>query len=65
MELRRALRPARPRPAVLGDRRPARQFVDRFGPILEHGRADFYVAGHEHVTWDETFALPSGAPLRQ
>ncbi len=46
-------------------RRPARQFVDRFGPILEHGHADFYVAGHEHVTWDETFSLPSGDPLRQ
>jgi len=46
-------------------RRPAGQFVDRFGPILEHGHADFYVAGHEHVTWDETFVLPSGDPLRQ
>jgi predicted phosphodiesterase len=46
-------------------RRPARQFVDRFGPILEHGHADFYVAGHEHVAWDETFALPSGDALRQ
>ena len=46
-------------------RRPARQFVDRFGPILDHGHADFYVAGHEHVTWDETFSLPSGDSLRQ
>jgi predicted phosphodiesterase len=46
-------------------RRPARQFVDRFGPILEHGHADFYVAGHEHITWDETFTLPSGDALRQ
>jgi predicted phosphodiesterase len=46
-------------------RRPARQFIDRFGPILERGHADFYVAGHEHVTWDETFSLPSGEPLRQ
>jgi len=46
-------------------RRPARQFIDRFGPILEHGHADFYVAGHEHVAWDETFLLPSGDPLRQ
>jgi predicted phosphodiesterase len=46
-------------------RRPARQFVDRFGPILERGHADFYVAGHEHVTWDETFTLRSGDPLRQ
>lgn len=46
-------------------RRPARQFVDRFGPILEHGHADFYVAGHEHITWDETFSLPSGDALHQ
>lgn len=46
-------------------RRPAQHFVDRFGPILEAGRADFYVAGHEHVAWDETFTLRSGAPLRQ
>jgi predicted phosphodiesterase len=46
-------------------RRPSQQFVDRFGPILERGRADFYVAGHEHVTWDETFTLHSGNPLRQ
>ena len=46
-------------------RRPAQQFVDQLGPILETGRADFYVAGHEHVAWDETFTLRSGAPLRQ
>lgn len=39
-------------------RRPARQFVGRFGPILEHGHADFYIAGHEHIAWDETFSLP-------
>jgi predicted phosphodiesterase len=46
-------------------RHPAQQFVDRFGPILDRGRADFYVAGHEHVAWDETFSLPSGDALRQ
>jgi hypothetical protein len=46
-------------------RRPARQFVERFGPILERGHADFYVAGHEHIAWDETFSLPSGGALRQ
>jgi predicted phosphodiesterase len=46
-------------------RRPARPFVEQLGPILDRGHADFYVAGHEHVTWDETFALPSGDALRQ
>jgi predicted phosphodiesterase len=45
--------------------RPARGFVEQFGTILARGNADFYVAGHEHITWDETFELGGGHPLRQ
>lgn len=45
--------------------RPAAGFVDRLGGILARGNADFYVAGHEHVTWDETFAVGGGNVLRQ
>jgi len=46
-------------------RRPARGFVDQLGGILARGNVDLYVAGHEHVTWDETFAVGAGASLRQ
>jgi predicted phosphodiesterase len=45
--------------------RPARSFVDQLGGILARGNADLYVAGHEHVTWDETFDLGAGHGLRQ
>lgn len=46
-------------------KRPARHFVAQLGTLLARGRADFYVAGHEHVTWDETFGLDTGELLRQ
>lgn len=45
--------------------RPARGFVDQLGAILARGKVELYVAGHEHVTWDETFAVGPGAALRQ
>jgi hypothetical protein len=45
--------------------RPARRFVDQLGTILARGSADLYVAGHEHVTWDETFEIGAGNALRQ
>jgi hypothetical protein len=45
--------------------RPARGFVDQLGGILARGNADFYVAGHEHVTWDETFEVGGDHALRQ
>jgi len=38
-------------------RRPPRGFVEQLGGILARGNVDFYVAGHEHVTWDETFSV--------
>ena len=44
---------------------PARHFIDQLGAILARGNVDFYVAGHEHVTWDETFAVGAGELLRQ
>lgn len=46
-------------------KRPARHFVDQLGAILARGKVDFYIAGHEHVTWDETFALAAGELIRQ
>jgi hypothetical protein len=45
--------------------RPARHFVDQLGTILARGNAELYVAGHEHVTWDETFAIGAGSAIRQ
>ncbi len=44
---------------------PSRSFVASFGSLLEAGRAAFYVAGHEHLVWDEDVRLPGGSALRQ
>ncbi len=48
-------------------RHPPRSFVDQLGGILARGNVEFYVAGHEHLSWDETFAIGAGAvaALRQ
>jgi len=51
-------------PMVSVVQRPARHFADKLGAILARGNADFYIAGHEHVTWDETFAI-AGTAIRQ
>jgi hypothetical protein len=45
-------------------KRPPRGFVEHFGGILARGNVDFYVAGHEHLTWDETFNVGARS-LRQ
>jgi predicted phosphodiesterase len=39
--------------------------VARLGAVLEAGQATLYIAGHEHVVWDEDVTLPSGTSLRQ
>jgi hypothetical protein len=44
---------------------PARDFVRSFGGLLEAGRAALYIAGHEHLVWDEDVRLPRGGVLRQ
>jgi hypothetical protein len=44
---------------------PNRDFAKALGAILTAGAADAYIAGHEHLTWDEEIALPGGATLRQ
>jgi 3',5'-cyclic AMP phosphodiesterase CpdA len=44
---------------------PNASFVKTFGALLEAGRAASYIAGHEHLVWDEDVALPGGARLRQ
>lgn len=44
---------------------PARDFVRTFGGLLEAGRATLYIAGHEHLVWDEDVRLPRGGVLRQ
>jgi len=46
-------------------RRPARGFVEQLGTILARGNAELYVAGHEHLSWDETFTIGAGEALRQ
>jgi predicted phosphodiesterase len=44
---------------------PARDFVRTFGGLLEAGRVALYIAGHEHLVWDEDVRLPRGGALRQ
>ena len=44
---------------------PRESFVATFGRILGNGHADLYVAGHEHLIWDEDLALPTHSQLRQ
>jgi predicted phosphodiesterase len=44
---------------------PHRGLVAQLGGILERGRAAAYIAGHEHVVWDEDVPLPGGGALRQ
>src|SRR5439155_16075346 len=45
--------------------KPNKQFGKQFGTILEAGKVDFYIAGHEHVVWDEDVELPSGKKFHQ
>jgi predicted MPP superfamily phosphohydrolase len=44
---------------------PRRPVVTQLGGILAAGHADLYVAGHEHLVWDDDVALAGGASLRQ
>lgn len=44
---------------------PAAPFVEHLGGILGAGNVSMFIAGHEHVVWDEDVVLPSGAKLRQ
>lgn len=44
---------------------PRPSFIAGFGQILANGRADLYVAGHEHLVWDDDVELPTGARLHQ
>src|SRR5262245_60583513 len=44
---------------------PPAAFLASFGRILADGHADMYVAGHEHLAWDDQIELPGGAHLRQ
>jgi hypothetical protein len=44
---------------------PSRSFVASFGGMLEAGHAALYIAGHEHLVWDEDVRLPGGGSLRQ
>jgi len=44
---------------------PIKKLMSDLGTQLEHGNVEMYVAGHEHLVWDENFALPGGAKLRQ
>jgi predicted phosphodiesterase len=44
---------------------PSQSFVATFGGLLEAGHAAFYIAGHEHLVWDEDVRLPGGGSVRQ
>ncbi|HSK03606.1 MAG TPA: metallophosphoesterase, partial [Kofleriaceae bacterium] len=44
---------------------PSGGFVRALGGLLEAGRAAVYVAGHEHLVWDEDVRLPGGGSVRQ
>ena len=44
---------------------PSATFVKQLGAILVAGHADAYIAGHEHLVWDEDVPLADGVTLRQ
>ncbi|MEO8699491.1 MAG: metallophosphoesterase [Kofleriaceae bacterium] len=44
---------------------PSSSLLRTLGKILERGRVELYVAGHEHLVWDERIALPGGGSLRE
>ena len=46
-------------------RPPKQWFAKALGTMLEQGKAEMYVAGHEHIVWDEDVPLPDGGKLRQ
>ncbi|HTL32258.1 MAG TPA: metallophosphoesterase [Kofleriaceae bacterium] len=46
-------------------KRPSHRFFEQLAPILARNDVDFYVAGHEHISWDETFALGASKEVRQ
>lgn len=39
---------------------PRREFVDQLGGLLAAHNATIYVAGHEHLVWDEDHEVPGG-----
>jgi hypothetical protein len=45
--------------------RPNQRFAAILGALLVAGHADAYIAGHEHLAWDEQVALPGGRALRE
>ena len=44
---------------------PSKKFLATLGAIFATGAVDAYIAGHEHITWDEMIELPGHVPLRQ
>ncbi len=52
-------------PLVSVIREPSRHLMTELGARLERGGVEMYVAGHEHLVWDENFGLPAGGKLRQ
>lgn len=52
-----------PLSSIMGDSR--RAAVTELGRILAAGRADLYVAGHEHMVWDDDIPVGGGASLHQ
>lgn len=44
---------------------PSKPLLAKLGRILERGHVDHYIAGHEHIVWDERVTLPAGGALRQ
>ena len=45
--------------------RPNQRFAAVLGALFVAGHVDAYVAGHEHLAWDELVTLPGGRALRQ
>jgi hypothetical protein len=44
---------------------PSKHFLATLGAIFAAGAVDAYIAGHEHITWDEMIELPGHVPMRQ
>jgi hypothetical protein len=52
-------------PVVAIGTEPRREFEPDFARLLAAGHVDVYLAGHEHLCWDEVVQLPGGGELRQ
>lgn len=45
--------------------KPNAKYVASYGALLEKGKVDVYISGHEHFVWDEDMPFPHGGTFHQ